>query len=257
MLSEPRSYCLVIRRGGATVVTLTSRKQIEQLVDRFTTELRAGKGGQSDSADRLRAAVLAPIVAWQAASRIIIVPDGKLNILPFDSLLNDKAEGKVVTIVPSASVLALLRRASRRVRPNRPLLAIGGVPYNQMFSAPAPTTVATRSDGSRGLHDLTRPAKLGTLLLAETEVQTAARLLGPESVVLTGEQATESALKRQSLRDFEILHFAVHGVVDPKFPERAALVLLNDTAVGRRWSPAAARDQPIRTQCRRSRALGV
>ena len=86
VLSEPRSYCLVIGRGGATVVTLTSRKQIEQLVDRFTTELRAGKGGQSDSADRLRAAVLAPIAAWQAAPRIIIVPDGKLNIVPFDSL---------------------------------------------------------------------------------------------------------------------------------------------------------------------------
>ena len=101
-----------------------------------------------------------------------------------------------------------------------------------MFSAPAPTTVATRSDESRGLHDLTRPAKLGTLLLAETEVQTAARLLGPDSVVLTGDQATESALKRQALRDFEILHFAVHGVVDPKFPERAALVLLNDAASG-------------------------
>ena len=123
VLSEPRSYCLVIGRGGVTVVTLTSRKQIEQLVDRFTTELRAGKGGQSDTADRLRAAVLAPIAAWQAAPRIIIVPDGKLNILPFDSLLNDKAEGKVVTIVPSASVFALLRRASQGVRPNRPLLA--------------------------------------------------------------------------------------------------------------------------------------
>ena len=193
VLSEPRSYCLVIGRGGATVVTLTSRKQIEQLVDRFTTELRAGKGGQSDSADRLRAAVLTPIAAWQAASRIIIVPDGKLNILPFNSLLNDKAKGKVVTIVPSASVLALLRRASSESVPTARCSLIGGVPYDQMFSAPAPTTVATRSDESRGLHDLTRPAKLGALLLAETEVQTAARLLGPKSVVLTGERATESA----------------------------------------------------------------
>ncbi len=31
---------------------------------------------------------------------------------------------------------------------------------------------------------------------------------------------------------FEVLHFAVHAFAEPKFPERAALVLLNDSATG-------------------------
>jgi CHAT domain-containing protein len=39
-------------------------------------------------------------------------------------------------------------------------------------------------------------------------------------------------LKAQSLGSFNILHFAVHAFADPKFPERAALVLLNDAATG-------------------------
>jgi CHAT domain-containing protein len=50
--------------------------------------------------------------------------------------------------------------------------------------------------------------------------------------VLTGDQATESALKAQKLGDFEVLHFAVHAFADPKFPDRAALVLLNDPTAG-------------------------
>jgi CHAT domain-containing protein len=49
---------------------------------------------------------------------------------------------------------------------------------------------------------------------------------------LTGDQATETALKAQRLGDFDVFHFAVHAFADPKYPERAALVFLNDTAAG-------------------------
>jgi CHAT domain-containing protein len=50
--------------------------------------------------------------------------------------------------------------------------------------------------------------------------------------LLTGDRATESALKAQPLAEFNVLHFAVHGYADPKFPERTALVLLGDTTSG-------------------------
>jgi CHAT domain-containing protein len=59
-------------------------------------------------------------------------------------------------------------------------------------------------------------------------VLNAAHSLGAASVILTGDAATESALKAQDLRQFGMLHFAVHAYADPKFPERAAIVLLND-----------------------------
>jgi CHAT domain-containing protein len=50
--------------------------------------------------------------------------------------------------------------------------------------------------------------------------------------VFTGDQTTESAVKGQRLSDFAVFHFAVHAFADPKFPERAALVLLNDPTTG-------------------------
>jgi len=68
--------------------------------------------------------------------------------------------------------------------------------------------------------------------MAQGEVLTAARLLGPTSVTLTGDQASETALKAQPLSDFDVIHFAVHAFAEPKFPERAALVLLNSSSVG-------------------------
>ncbi len=46
-----------------------------------------------------------------------------------------------------------------------------------------------------------------------------------DSELLLEQDATESAFKAESLRDFRIIHLAVHGIADKQFPDRAALVL--------------------------------
>jgi CHAT domain-containing protein len=40
-----------------------------------------------------------------------------------------------------------------------------------------------------------------------------------------GEAATESEVKRQPLQEFQVVHFAAHGLPSTKFPARAALLL--------------------------------
>ena len=95
-----------------------------------------------------------------------------------------------------------------------------------------PSISGAKSGESRGLLDAGYPSNLPVLASAEAEVLTAGRMLGPRSVLLSGDRATESALKAQDLRQFGILHFAVHAFADPKSPERAAIVLLNDPVAG-------------------------
>ena len=60
---------------------------------------------------------------------------------------------------------------------------------------------------------------------AHEEVTSIARLAGPRSIVLVGPEATEEKLKSEPLGDFEVLHFAVHGMSNVAEPERSALVL--------------------------------
>jgi CHAT domain-containing protein len=57
------------------------------------------------------------------------------------------------------------------------------------------------------------------------EVLNASRTFGKDAVVLLGSEATETAFKSQPLAEFKIVHLAVHGFADPKFPERSGLVL--------------------------------
>jgi CHAT domain-containing protein len=55
-----------------------------------------------------------------------------------------------------------------------------------------------------------------------------ARIIGQlfvHSTVLTGENATEAEFKALPLKQFNIIHFAVHGVTSRKYPDRSSLVL--------------------------------
>lgn len=232
ILGEPTSYCLAISRGRLKLFPLPSKTRIEELVDRFSQDLQTATGDAPRAAAGLFDAVLKPIADWQRAQRVFIVPDGKLHMLPFDTLMRLNAiQSRIVSIVPSAGVFFMLRSRAPASTPVHPLLAVGGVPYDRMFATKS-AVVAIRSSETRGVLDATYPSQLSVLPTAQGEVMTAARLLGPRSVVLTGDRATESTLKVQKLGEFEMLHFAVHAFADPKFPQRAALVLLNDPASG-------------------------
>jgi CHAT domain-containing protein len=233
VLTEPQSYCLVVGRNRIRIAKLPSKAHIETAVDRFTQELKTGKTSSPTTSKELYEAVLGSIPESDTARRLFIVPDSKLHLLAFDALVNRHSpESRIVSIVPSANVFTLLQTPRAPARPQRALIGVGGVPYDRMFASGKPPAAATRSDGTRGLFDASYPTQLPVLPTAEGEVRAAAHFLGPTSAVLIGEQATESAIKAQQLADFDVLHFAVHAFAEPKFPERAALVLLNDPEGG-------------------------
>jgi CHAT domain-containing protein/tetratricopeptide (TPR) repeat protein len=232
VLLEPDSYCFVITRQSRRLVRLRGRDEIERLAAAFSADVREGKPSVPDSGAALHAAVLEPLgVEAATARRTVIVPDGKLHLVPFDFLRAGASPALApIAVVPSGSVLALLRQDANR-RPADPLLAVGGVPYERMAASKGSALPGTALEPG-GFFDAALPAKLPTLPLALAEVRSVATAIGPRSVVLAGEEATEAALKGAPLSRFEVIHLALHGFADPKNPERAASVLLSDPARG-------------------------
>jgi CHAT domain-containing protein len=80
---------------------------------------------------------------------------------------------------------------------------------------------------SRGVFDLAG-ASFAELPGTKQELTTLGQLFGKRSVLLMNAQASEASFKSAPLRQFRVIHFAVHGVSAPKYPERAALVLGTD-----------------------------
>jgi CHAT domain-containing protein len=59
---------------------------------------------------------------------------------------------------------------------------------------------------------------------SKKEVETAGADLPKPSTILLGAEATETRFKELPLDQYQVLHLALHGYVDPIYPDRSALV---------------------------------
>jgi len=233
VLDDPTSFCVVVSQKGAYVRVLPAgRKEIENLSQQFVGEIRT-KGTGAEPSKRLYAMLVKAVPETASATRFIIAPDAILNLLPFEALRDAQGEyllkSRIISYVPSGTILNTLRRAEKQKPAPKPLLAVGDVVYENQggsgrrISPPA----SIRGRIERGIADLSG-ISLQDLPETRAEVEEIGKIVGSDAVILLGKDATESGFKKQPLEQFRILHLAVHGFADTQYPERSALVLGTD-----------------------------
>jgi CHAT domain-containing protein len=182
--------------------------------------------------------------ALRDKENIVIIPDGALSSLPFETLrLPDGSyfvERFNVSYLPSFAVGDLL--ATRKSEGERkPLLAFGGALYDG--AAPAKSAIdpslgseslnkmaayqSNRGLAVNGLYDAMQikwPNLPGTL----AEVK-GLKEIYPDGDLISGPNVTEAQIKKMSasgeLSNYRAIHFATHGIVFPQMPELSAIVL--------------------------------
>jgi CHAT domain-containing protein/tetratricopeptide (TPR) repeat protein len=165
--------------------------------------------------------------------KIVIVTDGALGFIPFETLIDDSdhyfIENYQVTYVQSLGIRDLLQK--RRYNGERkPLLAFGGAQYEHREQPPAAGSPqpAPGEISYRGRYAEMGLGAWADLPYTRTEVQSIAAIV-PGATTYYGEQASEGTVKdldRQGvLAQYKVIHFATHGMVVPAYPELSALVL--------------------------------
>jgi CHAT domain-containing protein/Flp pilus assembly protein TadD len=155
--------------------------------------------------------------------RLLVVPDGPLQLLPFQALLRDSGEylveWKPVSTVVSATVFAELKRARRDEAKPVELVAFGDPHYPRQGRGVSQSTVdvEVQSSVERGL-------SLSPLPFSRKEVENVIALYPNRSKTYLGEEATEERAKSLG-KDVRYIHFAVHGLLDQRFPLNSALVM--------------------------------
>ena len=237
VLDDPNSFCLSITRSGTHLRQLSAgRKQIEELTNAYIDKIRAKASG-TEVSHQLYDSLIAPVPEADKATRFIIAPDGILNLLPFEALRDSKGQyllrSKVVSYVPSGTILDTLRRAEREPPAPKPLLAVGDVAYEDKGSVARniPTPVSLEGRIERGIADLSG-ITLRDLPQTREEIEDIGKIAGSDAVLLLGKDATETTFKKEPLDQFRVLHLAVHGFADTQYPERSALVLGTDAKSG-------------------------
>lgn len=221
VLGEQKAYCLAITSASARTVTLGARSHVDKALDDFLADIRAKKDGLANGR-LLYTLLLQPVKEISGRSRLIIVPDAKLHLIPWDALVDASnrylVETKEVSYAPSVTS-ALLFRSRRSLTSGTTLLAVGGLPYDE---------TGLRQSALRGGYSV---SELGNIPGSLDEVRDAARLLQAHNhavSLLLEKDGTKSAFRRALQNRYDIVHLAVHAVADSKYPDRAALFFLAD-----------------------------
>lgn len=215
VLDRDASFAFEVSASGeAQVHRLPSRSHLEKLVASYVSDLKAKKDSAEKSAT-LFSELLKPFLRSDCKA-IILVPDGALHLLPFQSLQDDRKRFLVsqvsTSFAPSATVLSAIRNTNHKPAQNLFL----GIAYSSMNTEDAIST--------RDLADL-RGADIKPLKYSAEEVMQATKALGNQSSILVGEHASESDLKHQNLSEFRVIHMAAHAFGDQVQPDRAGMVL--------------------------------
>jgi CHAT domain-containing protein len=149
---------------------------------------------------------------FAGASRLTIIPDGPLWELPFQTLQDAQKhcllEKFAISYAPSPAFLAQAQTAKAASTPR--LLALAD---------PALNTKTAKFSVS-ALREAWEP-----LPSADHEVKELEKLYRPErSMILTGPAAREKTFKQRA-GDFDVLHFATHGVINDRAPLYSYLLM--------------------------------
>jgi CHAT domain-containing protein len=220
VLDSPQSYALAVTHQTVHRYTLLSKDELEQEATRYRTEILQQK---SDLilAQQLFTNLLGGIPEFKEKQALIVVPDGKLHLLPFSTLVSGGhyvLTSHLVTVAPSGTVFHILRhRADQRVNDRLPYVGVAAWTTNS--SSPNTLLASIR-------RAVSGPERKELVALPESrhEVETIAGDLPSPNTILLGSNATETNFKGLPLSQYNVIHLALHGYVDPEFPDRSALV---------------------------------
>ncbi len=237
-LGEDRSFLWLVSHEAISSFVLPGREEIEEAaleVHQLLKELRkSADPTRKRYLDHLGETLLGPVAAQlDDGQRLLIVAEGALLTLPFAVLTKPGTgeplvAGHEVVHLPSASVLLALRRetAKRTAAPHQ--LAIYAAP---MVSADGEgTSVSATGEVSAG-DDLQRSAadfgieRFEPLPHAREEAEAILRIARGETLSRLGSEASKRNVLADELRDYQILHFATHGLLNRSHPELSGLVL--------------------------------
>jgi CHAT domain-containing protein/tetratricopeptide (TPR) repeat protein len=247
-LGEKRSFVWAVTRDAVRSHELPASKTIEAVARRVhetfaQSHRRAFRGPAEVAAAELSRMVLGPVADLLGDRRLVVVAEGALLYVPPGALPHPARgaggppliDSREVVQLPSASSLAMLRRDLAGRRRAGKLVAVLSDP---VFDARDPRVrragpaEATPARPAAGEGKVTRAAaeaglaSLDRLRYSRREAEAIAALAPPEAAMKAVDFAASRATATgEAIRDYRIVHFATHGLLNSRHPELTGIVL--------------------------------
>ncbi|MFB2936905.1 tetratricopeptide repeat protein [Aerosakkonemataceae cyanobacterium BLCC-F154] len=243
-LGKNRSYLWAVTKNSITSYVLPKQSEIEAAVKTFRESVTKNNTATLDTGLPLSKILLAPVANQLGNKRLLIVGDGALQFVPFAALPLPNSptnpllvQNEIVTL-PSASTVAIQRRQLQNRTPVAKTVAVIADPvFNRTDSRITgnPPTPTNNTLSELSLNRAARNLGLGEdgggrifdrLQFTRTEADKILAFV-PQTQRL---QAFDFDASRQiatnpDLSQYQIIHFATHGLLDPVNPELSGIVL--------------------------------
>ena len=275
MLGDERSYLWAVTRTEVSSYELPPRTQIEDAAQKFRKLLTANQPVAGESFDQRQARIkeadahiseaatslsqmiLAPVTGKLGTKRLLIVPDGVLQYIPFQALTvmpktsssagqentsGDSSE-QIPLLVdheivnePSASALALVLSDTSQRKPAPNSIAVFA---NPVFDADDPRVKspgAAQAQSADSIETAKVQAAFRDIGFGEGKIPALPASRDEAEAIMavapwgTGLKALDfdanrAAITKPELAQYRIVHFATHGFIDYEHPELSGLVL--------------------------------
>ncbi len=208
-----RLYTFIIKKKSFSVVDNALPKEFDKYITGLRNSLFFNDQAVYIKSAKLLYRLLIPKISNNIKD-IIILPTGRLNIIPFETLLTKNTND----ITNYKDLPYLLKRYSVHYEFSAGLLiqkSKDNISKSPSIFLCAPITFPEKDN----LNELPGTA---------AEVKEIANLFTNKNlnkVLYTNEEANEKLIKSGALKNYALLHFATHGIVDEKSPELSRIYL--------------------------------
>lgn len=264
-LGKDASYLWLVTNKSFSSYKLPSKEEIEKAVDPVLTYYRTFFHPQTESElDKKRNAakeelfikatnkfsqmILGQVASQLGNKRLLVVPDGVLQYVPFNGLPDPRSKivgnkefpplvvEHEVVIMPSASTMGVLRNQFvGRKRAPKSIMVLADPAFNvtdERLAVNSKKTLSTAkaSDKAEQNNEIS-VARSGlnrtdlVRLIASSEEAINIKQIYPDANVALGTKANLFLATSSEVSDYRILHFSTHGFIHPLQPELSGLVL--------------------------------
>jgi CHAT domain-containing protein/Tfp pilus assembly protein PilF len=258
-LGEQHSYLWAVTPASFSSYELPPRAEIEaaarrcydlltarnlfvkfETADEKRERVRKADAEYPNAAAALSDMLLGPVAAQLGRKRLLVVPDGALEYLPFAALAEPSRTRSSafvplmvqheVTSIPSASTLAVLRLELKGRAPAEKVVAVFADP---VFDKTDERVAGTSSRNTGGHHvapvvaaSTDETPALPRLPYTRQEAEAILALAPPTArKAALGFEANRAAAMSDDLSKYRIIHFATHSFLDSTHPELSSIAL--------------------------------
>jgi CHAT domain-containing protein len=236
-VTDSSKYILIGNQKKLVLKEIDKHADLERLVRGFTNQVKFKGPYLDEITKQLTALLWAPVEPVLAElgdiKKLVIIPEGPLNYLPFEALgENGYLIDKYTIQYHVSGALYLSAEANKTVRSKPSFIALAPIfedketsflnkSCERFVASAQKADTTTRAFSLNGQYIAPLPA-------TETEVEKINQLHldnGLISKYFVREAANEELIKKGELANYDYIHFATHGFVNSQYPELSGLLL--------------------------------